>query len=46
MCWKALGRIPEGHSVLQTGQVAVSGLADTLKSDDRVRASYLGMALG
>ncbi|OFW57593.1 MAG: hypothetical protein A2133_03420 [Actinobacteria bacterium RBG_16_64_13] len=32
--------------VLQTGQVAVFGLADTLKSDDRVRASYLGMALG
>ena len=32
--------------VLQTGQVAVSGLADALKSDDRVRASYLGMALG
>ena len=32
--------------VLQTGRVAVSGLADTLKSDDRVRASYLGMALG
>ena len=32
--------------VLQTGQVAVSGLADTLKSDDRVRASYLGTALG
>jgi branched-chain amino acid transport system ATP-binding protein len=28
--------------VLQTGQVAVSDLADTLKSDERVRASYLG----
>ena len=32
--------------VLQTGRVAVSGLADTLKLDDRVRASYLGTALG
>jgi branched-chain amino acid transport system ATP-binding protein len=30
--------------VLQTGSVVVSGLADTLKSDDRVRASYLGKA--
>ena len=30
--------------VLQTGQVVVSGLADALKSDDRVRASYLGTA--
>ncbi len=28
--------------VLQTGQVVVSGLADALKSDERVRASYLG----
>ena len=28
--------------VLQTGSVAVSGLAEHLKSDDRVRASYLG----
>ena len=32
--------------VLQTGQVVVSGLADALKSDDRVRASYLGTARG
>jgi branched-chain amino acid transport system ATP-binding protein len=30
--------------VLQTGSVVVSGLADALKSDDRVRASYLGAA--
>jgi len=30
--------------VLQTGSVVVSGLADTLKSDDRVQASYLGVA--
>ena len=30
--------------VLQTGQVVVSGLADALKSDDRVQASYLGTA--
>jgi branched-chain amino acid transport system ATP-binding protein len=30
--------------VLQTGSVAVSGLAEELKSDDRVRASYLGAA--
>ena len=30
--------------VLQTGQVVVSGLADELKSDDRVQASYLGTA--
>jgi ABC-type branched-subunit amino acid transport system ATPase component/ABC-type branched-subunit amino acid transport system permease subunit len=30
--------------VLQTGQVTLSGLAETLKSDDRVRASYLGAA--
>jgi ABC-type branched-subunit amino acid transport system ATPase component/ABC-type branched-subunit amino acid transport system permease subunit len=28
--------------VLQTGCVVASGLADQLKSDDRVRASYLG----
>jgi ABC-type branched-subunit amino acid transport system ATPase component len=28
--------------VLQTGQVVVSGPADTLKADDRVQASYLG----
>jgi ABC-type branched-subunit amino acid transport system ATPase component/ABC-type branched-subunit amino acid transport system permease subunit len=28
--------------VLQTGQVVVSGLADALKADDRVQASYLG----
>jgi ABC-type branched-subunit amino acid transport system ATPase component/ABC-type branched-subunit amino acid transport system permease subunit len=32
--------------VLQTGSVVVSGLADSLKSDDRVRASYLGTARG
>jgi ABC-type branched-subunit amino acid transport system ATPase component len=31
--------------VLQTGSVVVSGLAEELKSDDRVRASYLGAAL-
>ena len=31
--------------VLQTGCVVVSGLAEELKSDDRVRASYLGAAL-
>ena len=30
--------------VLQTGSVVASGLADALKSDDRVRASYLGAA--
>jgi branched-chain amino acid transport system ATP-binding protein len=30
--------------VLQTGMVVVSGLAEQLKSDDRVRASYLGTA--
>lgn len=30
--------------VLQTGRVTISGLAETLKSDDRVRASYLGSA--
>jgi ABC-type branched-subunit amino acid transport system ATPase component/ABC-type branched-subunit amino acid transport system permease subunit len=30
--------------VLQTGTVVVAGLADTLKSDERVRASYLGTA--
>ena len=30
--------------VLQTGSVVVSGLAEELKSDDRVRASYLGAA--
>jgi len=30
--------------VLQTGQVVVSGLADALKADDRVQASYLGTA--
>jgi ABC-type branched-subunit amino acid transport system ATPase component/ABC-type branched-subunit amino acid transport system permease subunit len=30
--------------VLQTGSVVVSGLAEELKSDDRVRASYLGSA--
>jgi branched-chain amino acid transport system ATP-binding protein len=30
--------------VLQTGQVVVSGLADSLKADDRVQASYLGTA--
>ena len=30
--------------VLQTGSVVVSGLADALKTDDRVRASYLGAA--
>jgi branched-chain amino acid transport system ATP-binding protein len=32
--------------VLQTGTVVVSGLAEPLKSDDRVRASYLGAAQG
>jgi ABC-type branched-subunit amino acid transport system ATPase component/ABC-type branched-subunit amino acid transport system permease subunit len=32
--------------VLQTGSVVVSGLADTLKSDDRVRTSYLGATRG
>jgi branched-chain amino acid transport system ATP-binding protein len=31
--------------VLQTGTVVVSGLAQELRSDDRVRASYLGTAL-
>ncbi len=31
--------------VLQTGSVVVSGLAEELRSDDRVRASYLGAAL-
>ena len=31
--------------VLQTGSVVVTGLAEELKSDDRVRASYLGAAL-
>ncbi len=30
--------------VLQTGCLVVSGLADVLKSDDRVQASYLGKA--
>jgi branched-chain amino acid transport system ATP-binding protein len=30
--------------VLQTGRVVVSGLAEALKTDDRVRASYLGTA--
>ena len=30
--------------VLQTGSVVVSGLAEELRSDDRVRASYLGAA--
>ncbi len=30
--------------VLQTGQVVVSGLAEVLKTDDRVQASYLGTA--
>ncbi len=30
--------------VLQTGQVVVSGLAEALKLDDRVQASYLGTA--
>ena len=32
--------------VLQTGSVVAAGLADALKSDDRVRASYLGAARG
>ena len=32
--------------VLQTGSVVAAGLADVLKSDDRVRASYLGAARG
>ena len=32
--------------VLQTGTVVASGLAESLKSDDRVRASYLGAARG
>ncbi len=31
--------------VLQTGSVAVAGPAEDLRSDDRVRASYLGAAL-
>jgi ABC-type branched-subunit amino acid transport system ATPase component/ABC-type branched-subunit amino acid transport system permease subunit len=31
--------------VLQTGTVVVSGLAETLRTDDRVRASYLGASL-
>jgi len=31
--------------VLQTGSVVVTGLAEELRSDDRVRASYLGVAL-
>jgi branched-chain amino acid transport system ATP-binding protein len=30
--------------VLQTGSVVVSGLSETLKTDERVRASYLGAA--
>lgn len=30
--------------VLQTGSVVISGLAEQLKSDDRVQASYLGAA--
>jgi branched-chain amino acid transport system ATP-binding protein len=30
--------------VLQTGSVVVTGLAEELRSDDRVRASYLGAA--
>jgi ABC-type branched-subunit amino acid transport system ATPase component/ABC-type branched-subunit amino acid transport system permease subunit len=32
--------------ILQTGSVAVSGLADALKTDERVRASYLGTSRG
>jgi ABC-type branched-subunit amino acid transport system ATPase component len=32
--------------VLQTGSVVAAGLADVLRSDDRVRASYLGAARG
>ena len=31
--------------VLQTGSMVASGLAEELKSDDRVRTSYLGAAL-
>jgi ABC-type branched-subunit amino acid transport system ATPase component len=31
--------------VLQTGSVVISGLADHLKADDRVQASYLGAVL-
>jgi len=31
--------------VLQTGSVCTAGLAEELRSDDRVRASYLGCAL-
>jgi ABC-type branched-subunit amino acid transport system ATPase component len=31
--------------VLQTGSVCIAGLAEELRSDDRVRASYLGCAL-
>jgi branched-chain amino acid transport system ATP-binding protein len=30
--------------VLQTGRVVVSGLAEELREDDRVQASYLGTA--
>ena len=32
--------------VLQTGNVVVSGLAEDLKKDDRVRAGYLGASRG
>ena len=32
--------------VLQTGSVVAAGLSDALRSDDRVRASYLGAARG
>jgi branched-chain amino acid transport system ATP-binding protein len=32
--------------ILQTGSVVVSGLADALRTDERVLASYLGASLG
>jgi branched-chain amino acid transport system ATP-binding protein len=32
--------------ILQTGSVVVSGLAETLRSDERVQASYLGTTRG
>ena len=32
--------------ILQTGSVVVSGLSETLRTDERVLASYLGASLG
>jgi len=32
--------------ILQTGSVVTSGLAGDLKSDERVRTSYLGVSRG